>query len=93
MILIKYFTIFILQFIYNYLRVYEIKHSYDGKTSQLIFNSILMNSTALITTYVSVSEMLKGDVTIFVVYILGAVFGKWIATTKYFNKKGGNKKD
>jgi hypothetical protein len=52
-----------------------------------------MNSTALITTYVSVSEMLKGDVTIFVVYILGSVFGKWIATTKYFNKKGGNKKD
>ena len=77
--IIKYFLIFILQFIYNYLRVYEIKHSYDNNTGKVLINAFLMNTTALFTTYISVSEMLKGDWIIALVFVLGAVFGKWIA--------------
>jgi hypothetical protein len=91
MIWVKYVLIFVLQFSYNYLRVYEIRHSYDGKTSHLILNTILMNATALFTTYISISEMLKGDLKVCFLYILGAAFGKWVSTTKYF--KNGNKKD
>jgi hypothetical protein len=80
--ILKYITIFILQFIYNYLRVYEIKHSYDNNTLKVIINDMLMNTTALITTYISISEMLKGDLIIAFVFISGAVFGKWFATQK-----------
>lgn len=83
--IIKYFLIFILQFIYNYLRVYEIKHSYDNNTGKVLINAFLMNATALFTTYISVSEMLKGDWIIALVFIFGAVFGKWIAIKKSTN--------
>lgn len=44
-----------------------------------------MNATALFTTYISVSEMLKGDWIIALVFVLGAVFGKWIAIKKSTN--------
>lgn len=44
-----------------------------------------MNATALSTTYISVSEMLKGDWIIALVFVLGSVFGKWIAVKKNIN--------
>jgi len=91
MIWFKYISIFALQFVYNYLRVYEIKHSYDNNTFKVIINAFLMNATALITTYISISEMLKGDLMIAFIFILGAVFGKWFATKKKY--KYGNKKN
>lgn len=80
-----YIIIFILQVVYNILKVEEIKYSYEGKTAKLVINSILLNLTALITTFYSVKLMLNGDFVISVIYIIGAAFGKWIATTKIFN--------
>jgi LytS/YehU family sensor histidine kinase len=67
------------------LRVYEIKHSYDNNTGKLLINAFFMNATALSTTYISVSEMLKGDWIIALVFVLGSVFGKWIAVKKNIN--------
>ena len=82
--MLEYIGIFILQFLFNLLKVYEIKHSYEKNTSKLIINSILMNGIALISVYYSLQMMFDGDWLVVLVYIVGAVFGKWIATTDFF---------
>lgn len=82
---LKYSLIFLLQLIFNVLKVEEIKYSYENKTSKLIFNSILMNAISLATTYYSLTLMLNGDWVVAAIYIAGAASGKWVATTKMFN--------
>lgn len=81
----EYTITFILQVIFNILKVEEIKLSYENKTAKLVFNSILLNITALCTTFYSVKLMLNGDYIIAIIYITGSAIGKWIATTKLFN--------
>ncbi len=80
-----YIIIFILQVVYNILKVEEIKYSYEGKTVKLVVNSIFLNITALFTTFYSVKFMLDGDFIVSIIYIIGSAFGKWLATTKIFN--------
>ena len=82
--MIEYLAIFILQLFFNILKVYEIKHSYEKNTLQLIINSILMNGIALISVYYSLQMMFDGDWLVVVIYIIGAAIGKWIATTNFF---------
>ena len=84
--MLEYIGIFILQFLFNLLKVYEIKHSYEKNTSQLIINSILMNGIALITVYYSLQMMFDGDWLVVIIYIFGAAVGKWVATTNFFKK-------
>lgn len=82
--MLEYLAIFIFQFFYNLLKVYEIKYSYEKETLKLIVNSILMNGIALITVYYSLQMMFDGDWLVVLIYIVGAALGKWVATTKYF---------
>lgn len=52
-------------------------------------NTIFMNLVILASTYFSLSMLLAGDLFIGVVYVLGAVFGKWwglVRSTNYRNK-------
>ena len=81
----EYTITFILQVVYNILKVEEIKFSYENKTTKLVLNSVLLNITALCTTFYSVKLMLSGDYIIAIIYITGSALGKWIATTKLFN--------
>ena len=57
----KYVFIFVLQLIFNILRVEEIKFSYENDTKKLIVNSILMNSLILASTYFSLTLLLQGN--------------------------------
>jgi membrane protein required for colicin V production len=75
----EYSITFILQVVYNILKVEEIKLSYENKTTKLVLNSVLLNITALCTTFYSVKLMLSGDYIIAIIYITGSALGKWIA--------------
>ena len=81
-ILLKYFIVFFLQFLYNLLRIEEIKLTYENQLRQVLINTILMNLVILASTYYSLSMLLAGDWFIGVVYVAGAVFGKWIGLRK-----------
>jgi hypothetical protein len=83
--MVVYLITFILQIVYNIFKVEEIKYSYENRTSKLVINSILLNITALCTSFLSIKLMLEGDYIIALIYIVGSAIGKWIATTKLFN--------
>jgi len=74
----KYIIVFFLQFLYNLLRIQEIRLTYENKVLKLMLNTILMNLIVLASTYYSLSMLLGGNWLVGVVYILGAVLGKWV---------------
>jgi hypothetical protein len=84
-IYIKYLIVFFLQFFYNLLRIQEIKLTYENKVVKLMINTVLMNLIVLASTYYSLSMLLSGNWFVGVVYILGAVLGKWIGMQKSTN--------
>lgn len=84
-LLLKYFIIFFLQLAYNLLRIHEIKLTYENNLKQVLINTILMNIVILASTYYSLSMLLAGDWFIGVVYVAGAVLGKWIGLTRSTN--------
>jgi amino acid transporter len=84
-LLLKYFIVCILQLSYNLLRIHEIKLTYENKLKQVLINTILMNLVILASTYYSLSMLLSGDWFVGVVYVVGAVLGKWIGLTRSTN--------
>jgi uncharacterized membrane protein YqgA involved in biofilm formation len=82
---LKYIIVFFLQFSYNLLRIQEIKLTYENKLTQVLINTILMNLVILASTYYSLSMLLQGDIFIGIVYVVGAVFGKWVGLKKSVN--------
>jgi hypothetical protein len=84
-IYIKYLIVFFLQFFYNLLRIQEIKLTYENKVVKLMINTILMNLIVLASTYYSLSMLLSGNWFVGVMYIMGAVLGKWIGMQKSIN--------
>jgi hypothetical protein len=84
-IYIKYLIVFFLQFFYNLLRIQEIKLTYENKVVKLMINAVLMNLIVLASTYYSLSMLLSGNWFVGVMYIMGAVLGKWIGMQKSIN--------
>jgi hypothetical protein len=84
-IYIKYLIVFFLQFFYNLLRIQEIKLTYENKVVKLMINTVLMNLIVLASTYYSLSMLLSGNWFVGVMYIMGAVLGKWIGMQKSIN--------
>jgi hypothetical protein len=80
-----YILVFLFQFIYNILKVEEIKFAYENKTIKLVINAILLNTLTILSTYYSLHLLLEGDMFIIISFITGGAVGKWFATTNIFN--------
>jgi hypothetical protein len=74
----KELVVFFAQTLYNILKVLEIKYTYQNKIGALILNSIWINLVALLSTYYAIDDLLKGNFTIVIFYIIGSVLGKYL---------------
>ena len=82
-----YITVFILQFLSAVAKTLEIKLTYENKIVALMWNCIFINALSIVATFFSLKCLLKGDWIVAIVYILGAVLGKWVSM-KYFDNHG-----
>jgi len=84
--MMTYIIIFLSQLIFNFLKVLEIKFTYENKVGRLLMNSVLINSVSLIAVYYSLDLLLnQKDYVVSIFYISGSVLGKFIAM-KYDNQ-------
>jgi len=70
--------VFSAQVFFNILKVLEIRYTYEKNTSKLLINSVWMAGAALAATYLAVDELAKGNISVFPVYVLGNLVGKYI---------------
>ena len=83
-----YLLIFILQVIFNVLKVWEIQLSVTKNQKKLLFNSVLISSITLIASYYSLDELFSGNWIVIPIYVMGSVTGKYIALNyRYLLKK------
>lgn len=73
------FIIFVLQIVFNILKVYEIQYSYEKKLVPLLINSVFYNLSIIIGTYLSMDSLFKGDWSVVVVFVIGSMIGKYLA--------------
>lgn len=74
-----YLIIFAFQFSFNLLKVMEIKFSYEEKIKPLIIVTALLSGIILASTYFSLTLLLKGDIIVIPIYIIGSILGKLTA--------------
>jgi len=72
-----YFIVFILQSIFNVLKVLEIKYSVTNRTKPLLINSVLISSLTIVVSFYSLEELFSGNWKIIFSYVAGSVVGKW----------------
>ena len=72
-------AIFILQIVFNILKVYEIQYSYERKLMPLLVNSVFYNLVTILGTYLSIDSLFKGDWFVIVVFVAGSLVGKYLA--------------
>jgi hypothetical protein len=66
------------QILYNIFKVLEIKYTYQNKVGALLVNSVWINLVSLVSTYYAIDDLLKGNFTIIIFYIIGSVVGKYL---------------
>ena len=66
------------QILYNIFKVLEIKYTYQNKVRALLINSVWINLVSLVSTYYAIDDLLKGNFTIIIFYIIGSVIGKYL---------------
>lgn len=71
-----YLIIFAFQFSFNLLKVMEIKFSYEERIKPLIIVTALLSGIILASTYFSLTLLLKGDVIVIPIYIIGSILVK-----------------
>ena len=74
----KEIIVLLTQTLYNIFKVLEIKYTYQNKTVALLLNSVWINLVALVSTYYTIDDLLKGNFTIIIFYIAGSVLGKYL---------------
>lgn len=84
-LLMVYFIVFILQSIFNVLKVLEIKYSVTNRTKPLLINSVLISSLTIVVSFYSLEELFSGNWKIIFSYVSGSVVGKWFVL-KYEHK-------
>lgn len=80
-----YLLVFLFQVIFNLFRVLEIKLTYENKVGKLLINTVFINLVSIGSIFFSLERLLIGDWVVVPFYILGSVFGKWVAMTKLEN--------
>lgn len=73
-----YIVVFLFQVIFNILKVFEIKFTYQNKINNLLINSVLINLVSLGSVYYSIDRLFNNDWWIILAYVIGSVLGKWI---------------
>lgn len=73
-----YILIFILQVVFNVLKVWEIQLSVKKSQNKLLLNSVLISSVTLIASYYSLDELFSGNWLVIPIYVMGSVTGKYI---------------
>jgi hypothetical protein len=66
------------QILFNIFKVLEIKYTYQNKIGSLLLNSVWINLVSLVSTYYAIDDLLKGNFTIIIFYIIGSVIGKYL---------------
>lgn len=74
-----YLIIFIFQYLFNLLKVLEIKFSYEERIKPLMIVTALLSGIILASTYFSFTLLLKGDFLVIPLYIIGSLLGKLTA--------------
>lgn len=74
-----YLLIFILQVVFNVLKVWEIQLSVTKNQKKLLLNSVIISSVTLIASYYSLDELFSGNWVVIPIYVFGSVTGKYIA--------------
>jgi len=70
--------VLISQTLYNIFKVLEIKYTYQNKIGALLLNSVWINLVSLASTYYAIDDLLKGNFSVIIFYIIGSVLGKYI---------------
>jgi len=73
------FIIFVLQIVFNILKVYEIQYSYEKKLVPLLINSVFYNLSIIVGTYLSMDSLFNGDWSVIIVFVIGSMIGKYLA--------------
>jgi len=81
-----YLIVFLLQVVFNILKVFEIKFTYQNKLNSLLVNSVLINLVSLGSVYYSIDRLFNNDWWIIIAYLLGSVLGKYIGMKYKFFK-------
>lgn len=71
-------AVFFSQILFNIFKVLEIRYTYEKNTTKLLVNSIWMGLASLGSMFWSLDELLKGNVFIVPVFVLGNMAGKYI---------------
>ena len=74
-----YLLVFFSQALFNILKTYEIKFTYENKLRPLLLNAVGINLVSLLTLFYSIDSLLNRDYVLIPIYILGTVVGKWIS--------------
>jgi putative effector of murein hydrolase len=74
----KEIIVFLAQTLFNIFKVLEIKYTYQNKIGALLVNSVWINLVALASTYYAIGDLLNGNFTIIIFYIVGSVLGKYL---------------
>lgn len=80
-----YLLVFLFQFVFNILKVLEIKFTYENKVGHLMMVSVFITMVALISVYFSLDRLFDGDYWVVPFYVMGSVVGKWTAMTQFDN--------
>lgn len=84
---IIYFVVAILQLTQSVLKVFDIKWSYENKTTKLMFLNFIMSGVWLLSTGIGVGAVINGDLIMVSVYIIFGGLGKWIAISIFQQNK------
>jgi hypothetical protein len=70
--------IFSAQVLFNIFKVLEIRYTLQHNVRRLLFNSVWINLTALVSNFFSIEGLLRGNFILIAFYIAGSVVGKYI---------------
>lgn len=70
--------VFVSQVLINILRVLEIKYTFQHNVPKLLFNTLWINMVWLVSTFMSIDALLKGNFLVVVVFLAGSVLGKYM---------------
>ena len=79
MIFLSYFLVFVLQVLFTTFKVFEIKYAYENKLKPILITGAILSVLTVLSTYLSVDLLFKGDWFVIIIYVAGGLLGKYIA--------------
>ena len=79
MIFLSYVLVFVLQVLFTAFKVFEIKYAYENKLKPILITGAILSVLTVLSTYLSVDLLFKGDWFVIIIYVAGGLLGKYIA--------------